>query len=231
MEYEIHDNGGRPFRVVIDKSNVKIFNNETDELLHEYHLVKQIFIGTSPLNEMTEFSGGHGPDFDGNSILLNLLGNVYVYIGPEILMFMTNSPVVNYSSPVGNNDVPYPFAVCENKEVILLIENVCLTRCTNFEYPYLEYYRQSKMDMSVKIEIIAKDPNGYNDEEDNDWYVRYSSFEEKDQNFYINDKKYRKYYLNNQPITLEDIHRRIKIYGEEHGFKQFKHTILTKRLW
>jgi hypothetical protein len=213
MEYEIHDNGGRPFNVVIHDKDVFIFNNKTGKLLHEYKSVKQIFIGIAPLNEMTEFSGGHGPEFDGNSILLNILGNVYVHIGCQIIMFITNSPVVSFVSPVGNNDVPYPFAICENKETILLIEDVCLTKCTNFEDPYREYYDQSDMKMTIIIE----------GDEDREWFVRYHPIEEKSD---INDQKY---YLNDQPITLEDIHRQMKIHGEIHGFKKFNYTVLTKR--
>ena len=45
-------------------------------------VVTQVFIGRSPLNEMTRRSGGHGPGFDGNSILLKRHKD-YVFIGHE----------------------------------------------------------------------------------------------------------------------------------------------------
>jgi len=92
---------------------------------------KQIFVGHSPLIRVTEFSGGHGPDFLGNSILLYLgsIGSAgskkykYVFIGHVISIFETDEPIINYVSPVGNSDVPYPYAETENK-IYLMIENV-----------------------------------------------------------------------------------------------------------
>ena len=45
--------------------------NNYSVLIATYNPVK-IFIGKSPLNQQTIFSGGHGPYFDGNTILLKL---------------------------------------------------------------------------------------------------------------------------------------------------------------
>ena len=42
----------------------------------------EVFIGKSPVNAMTTFSGGHGPRFDGNSVLLKR-ENDYVFVGDE----------------------------------------------------------------------------------------------------------------------------------------------------
>ena len=42
----------------------------------------EVFIGKSPVNAMTTFSGGHGPRFDGNSILLKREKD-YVFVGDE----------------------------------------------------------------------------------------------------------------------------------------------------
>lgn len=104
---------GRTEDVVID---------DCDELLTFDNLRLQcepleIFIGKSSLNQMTEFSGGHGEKFDGNSVLLRV-GHVgefrYVYVGTCMFEFVTDEPIINYVSSVGNNCVPYPYAQSQN---------------------------------------------------------------------------------------------------------------------
>jgi hypothetical protein len=85
---------------------------------------------------MTKFSGGHGPRFDGNSMLFELPhtpgapgagARRYVFVGTCVLAFGTRSPIVSFVSPVGNSDVPYPYAVDRAGVVYLLIEGVTLT--------------------------------------------------------------------------------------------------------
>ena len=134
-KYLTHDNGGRPFLVVINKNNVKIFkvpkevNDENitrfvdftkdtkyySELIKEYHGVKDIFIGkSSEKSKMAKFSGGYGKKFDGNSILLEIKDKKYCYIGNFIFEFTTKDKITKYASPVGGNDVPYPVAYGED---------------------------------------------------------------------------------------------------------------------
>ena len=101
--YDIHDNGGRPFRVEIAGKNVKIFmnvsendNNNFSKLVKDIN-VKEVFIGKDP-------------EFPGNSILLHISGNTYMCVGRNIYQFNMekgDSPD-KYFSLVGNSDVPYP---------------------------------------------------------------------------------------------------------------------------
>jgi hypothetical protein len=96
---------------------------------------KKVFIGKSIKNERTTFSGGYGKYFDGNSILLNLSKNKYVYIGESIYSFETkNDKILEYHSPVGNSDVPYPVAVGE-KYVYFLIKNCYLQKIEFEDFP------------------------------------------------------------------------------------------------
>lgn len=81
---------------------------------------EKIFIGKSPKNKMTEFSGGYGKKFDGNTILLHLFGNTYMFIGGEVIKFVAESKITTFVSPVGNSAVPYPFAVDESGNSYLL---------------------------------------------------------------------------------------------------------------
>jgi hypothetical protein len=100
--YLTHDNYNRPFCVYIDELNneVSVYKRDTSccflfrqlstttDLKNYTKLIKtfnpdKIFIGESPLNKMTEFSGGHGPYFDGNSILLKINTSTYSFFNEK----------------------------------------------------------------------------------------------------------------------------------------------------
>lgn len=131
--YLIHDNGGRPFLVAIKGKKVKIYRIDpkiysyADKIQKYYYTylineytTKKIFIGKSPKNKLTEYSGGFGKYFDGNSILLELTGGKYIYIGSEIYQFTPKSTILSFTSPVGNSDIPYPFAMDEENIYFML---------------------------------------------------------------------------------------------------------------
>ena len=76
---------------------------------------KNIFIGKAKICAMTEFSEALNiSNFDGNTILLECENNKYIYIsGPEIFEFRTDAKIQDYISLMGNNLIPYTFAVGE----------------------------------------------------------------------------------------------------------------------
>lgn len=126
---------------------------------HIFTNVEQIFIGISPRNATTEYSGGYGPEFDGNTILLCLGGMEYVYIGDrQISKFTAKNKIIDYISPVGNNSVPYPYATDEQGLVYLLIEDVILLKSENSSEPYDEYYEK----FSIAGADHPKDFNSHN---------------------------------------------------------------------
>jgi hypothetical protein len=166
--YYTHDNGGRPFKVTIDtidtdaNSTIHVYKHvttdeTTDETLYTDEPIisftsDAVFVGKSPLNQMTEFSGGHGSRFDGNSLLLKTGPCVYTYIGESIFSFETRAPVVNYVSLVGNNDVPYPYAIDEDGCIYLLIENIVLKQPQSHD---------DSGAVSLKSKLIKYDNNPY----------------------------------------------------------------------
>ena len=77
---------------------------------------KRIFIGKSKVCPMTQFSGASdSSSFDGNTFLLECENNEYVYTsGLEIFKFKTDDKIMGYISLIGNNMIPYTFAVGEN---------------------------------------------------------------------------------------------------------------------
>lgn len=132
--YQIHDNGSRPFEVIVDGKKVVV--NKADETGHyiinvlEIKKCKQIFIGKDPVY----------PNFNGNSILVETKRKEYTYIGPNIYTFKTTDDITGYESPVGNSDVPYPYAIgMEN--TYLMIEHTYIPNFLRFHQdPYQQFY-------------------------------------------------------------------------------------------
>ena len=143
--FNIHYNGDTPFKVKINENVVDIFSNHGSTPLLKRN-AKTIFIGKSPKNKMTIFSGAHGPGFLGNSILLELDNNQYEFIGKTIFSFTSLAKIIHFVSPVGNNDVPYPYAIDVDGNIYLLIEDVVLLKggCGE-EDPYSYYYNKYVM--------------------------------------------------------------------------------------
>jgi len=108
--YDIHDNGGRPFRVTCNINGIYIQKaiGETDE--------DEIIYG-KVFKHITNFEG-YWVGFDtspysslhGNSLLVKINKNKYMHIGDRIYLFKTKDEIIDFVSPVGNSDVPYPIA-------------------------------------------------------------------------------------------------------------------------
>lgn len=127
--YFIHDNGGRPFLVSIDKLNVKVYkkSNSDDEDVKNYSKLidtftaKKILIGkSSGKSETCDHAEKDAKLFDGNSILLQITNTKYIFIGHEIFSFEMNDELDKFYSPVGNNDVPYPLVLGKEYVYFLL---------------------------------------------------------------------------------------------------------------
>lgn len=155
-EYLIHDNGSRPFKVIIINDKVNIYKekseNEYDDKVFKTYKPKKIFIGKSLKNKMTLFSGGYGKKFDGNSILLQLTKNSYTYIGSQIYSFKTDAEIMDFQSPVGNNDVPYPYCIDSNGYYYLMLEKIKIKVPKSYDDCYAYYYSAQLLtpDMAFK---------------------------------------------------------------------------------
>lgn len=171
MFYDIHDNGGRPFQVHISPDKTvqvaeRIYTDNYDDpdtfkYIKTFNPTK-VFVGKSPKNAMTKFSGGYGKEFDGNSILLKLRPLTYVYIGSEIYQFKARAEIVEYVSPVGNSDVPYPYARDSEGAAYLMLEQiVCLGYFSTHSAkndPYDTYYHsgdQLVVERFASVKTIA----------------------------------------------------------------------------
>jgi hypothetical protein len=97
---------------------------------------EQVWLGCSPLNETTAFSGGHGPDFDANALLFRLPASSsllslpaereferrHLFVGSRLYAFdwPVDDPVERFVSSVGNSCVPYPYAVTPSHALFFL---------------------------------------------------------------------------------------------------------------
>lgn len=138
--YEIHDNGGRPFRVDIQGNDVAVWKN-----MDEYVFVDGNFKTIEhPRKEILKFTadkifigkksptGGYDgltpKEAEGNSILLDV-GNKYIYIGSEIYEFspVKGDTIEKYYSDIGNSDVPYPYAVGKT-HIYIMLDKVAVSK-------------------------------------------------------------------------------------------------------
>jgi hypothetical protein len=149
----IHDNGGRPYTVFDKDGLVEIYTNEfnenKDRILGKLILkqkYKKIFLGHQIHKEPNKYKILHTL---GNTILLHISSNKYLFMGgiAGIYTFETadNDIIKDFSSPIGNSDVPYPFAIGE-KYTYLLIKNLFIPN-DNLDMtkdPYAQYYNFDK---------------------------------------------------------------------------------------
>lgn len=145
--YLVHDNGGRPFKVVIDYDNsflkaykLIVISNETNMITKLMPIVELSTEGKVISKEYIEYK--YDPDAEnnydtlvyqtsfenvftdnGSSILVNISRNNYVYIGVEIFSFESFGEITNFVSPIGNSDVVYSSA-SDDKYTYLFADNV-----------------------------------------------------------------------------------------------------------
>jgi signal peptidase I len=156
--YLIHDNGGRPFRVEIQGMKVSVYKNmDTYEIVKgkfttienpEKHLMDftatEIFVGKK--SPKGGYDGLKPKEAEGNSILLRV-GSKFVFIGHMIYEFqpMKGDTIEFFYSDIGNNDVPYPYAIGK-KYIYILLEDHVAVQLDFFDLKnsiYEQYYMAS----------------------------------------------------------------------------------------
>ena len=144
--YDIHDNGGRPYKVenFPKEKRIVIYSTILDDAgdvalgdpLHKMDYLA-IWLGDSE----SELYG----DFEkGNAIILQTAKNAYVAIcRANIFRFSLEAgeEIVTFMAPIGNNDVPYPYII-GTKYVYLLLDLVKLpVELVDLKSePYIQYY-------------------------------------------------------------------------------------------
>jgi hypothetical protein len=117
--YQIHDNGNKPFQVVVSGKTVEIYkgkrvagddydeNRNYNQLIQKLG-VKDIYLGESlcGVSRISDFNCG--PDTIGNSVLLHVDENNFMFIGKEIYEFTIEDEIEAYYSTIGLDDIPSP---------------------------------------------------------------------------------------------------------------------------
>ena len=123
---------------ILDDNDKEIYY---DKLITKYTPTK-IFIGKSVEDSLTSDSEYYyfGPEFDGNTILLEIEPKRYVLISNRgIYEFQTEAEIVEFHSPIGN-EKPLPFAIDKNRNYYLLSENVILSDVPENTDPFKWYW-------------------------------------------------------------------------------------------
>lgn len=121
--YFIHDNGGRPFKVVVTRTRLSVFpllRYEEETRKWSYHTApvisfgmrgKKLFVPKQHPRTPSHYVSAQSRFGKGNSLLVRLAPHIYLYIGTEVYVFYAEDTIQEYYSPIGNSDVPYPWAV------------------------------------------------------------------------------------------------------------------------
>jgi hypothetical protein len=107
VTYLVHDNGGRPFRVTVGGSDVRVYRKVKDAGQGVYEEQPAL-----KLKGKKVFIGSDKGKYRGNTILVQTGEESFVFIGESIFSFQAKN-AKRYVSPVGNSDVPYPYLVTE----------------------------------------------------------------------------------------------------------------------
>lgn len=142
-KYQTQFNGGDGYLVAIKKGVASIYTPE--KKLKKEFKIKKAFIGKDPNTDYPP----------GNTVLLSLGENEYVFVCDNVYKFKTQEPITKYYSRIGNSSVPYPYASSRNY-VYLMIENgrtllrKDLADPSLFEDPYDYYYNNKEIDHKKK---------------------------------------------------------------------------------
>lgn len=119
-----HDNGGRPFVFDDDSGHSRIYK----EVLFLGDKIKGIKKGENSSSFLIELKDK----------------NTYVFVGTELFKFSTDEPITNFFSPIGNSDVPYPYAKSENYYYMLLDKIYVKKEDLTEKDKYQEYYKNKE---------------------------------------------------------------------------------------
>ena len=102
----------------------------------------RVFVGKCPEEPAAFDSREAYAEFsDGNSVLIHLGSDRYMFVGAEIRTFEAVDPIVGYMSPIGNNDVPYPYAVGSTHTYLIPVgKRISNDAVADDDDPYARYY-------------------------------------------------------------------------------------------
>jgi len=145
-KYVIEDNGSHPYHVYDYGSRADVYALQYDRDSDEEVVVKKIL--SIPYKKL--FPGDNTlrlPDYSskkGNTVLIQQTNGKYIYIGDGIREFsgVDGDVIEKYYSPIGNNSVPYPYAVGK-KYTYFLVDKTEYVENSSFDVKkdgYTQFY-------------------------------------------------------------------------------------------
>lgn len=214
-KYETLNKGKTAFEVFIKGTCVSVRNPITSWPPSTHLIVDSslMMLGRSPSNKLTKISGEIG--LEGNSMILRSVKDTDSYhhwfIGDRIIKFKSLAPIVYFTSPVGKNKIPYPWAQDLFGNIYLFDENVVLTK-----HPFSPT-RSSRKEYS-------------NDKEKDHWDV-YGYFDEKLLHFPCTNSNGGKLYQLTWYPYPEQVVKRLLKSGELRGKPENEIIELGEHVW
>lgn len=137
--YLTHDNGGRPYIVVLSP-RTKTASVFVAHLPVPYTDGKGQLVIDTPYLKAFVGKGNRTEEELGNSILLQIDEHSYMFVGSTIYTFQVpeDETIKQFYSPVGNNDVPYPYLVGKHFTYFLLDKKTLPSSMIDFRYDFYD---------------------------------------------------------------------------------------------
>jgi len=148
--YNIHDNGSVPYVVNVTAKQVEVIKNETNKKMLTTKYVN-LFLGDNLLGDKNYQKKGKGSL--GNSILVEVSHHKYIYIGSEIYSFETDEEIKSFYSPIGNSDVPYPYAISDTSAYFMLDKKIVPIELIDVKKDGYEQFYGFKSDETLNKKI------------------------------------------------------------------------------
>jgi len=157
--YTIHDNGGRPFVVDVYPHRIAIIrlndSGDRGEVVYESEY-ERVWVGDNLLSLPNHAPRGTSK---GNTLLVQISAQTYLFIGHEVYRFsLRRDEIIEYYSPIGNSDVPYPYAIGGEYCYFFLDKKRVLTSAMDVSQDgYTQFYHLLADDQKVSfsVEVIA----------------------------------------------------------------------------
>jgi hypothetical protein len=133
---------------------------------------------------------------------------------------------------VGNNDVPYPYAIDGNGNIYLMLEKIIVLNGNERiigDEPYQFYYSRERLDVNFYISSDEDSTFQNYYASPKDLVKRICNDADKCKIYLLKDKNKEDTEKNRKYITIEDLEQIMHEHEEKNAFKPMKVFVLQKR--
>lgn len=160
----IHDNGGVPWMVFHDESQAHVYRQEPYKvpiLKRNYRELVASFAVQRMFAPDRRYRHAGERVHDVGTVLLQQHDGTWVFVGRQLFAFCCDEWIESFHSPLGNNDVPYPYAL-GREYVYLMLDGVRVRRSafpaqTAFDKDvYGDWYQLTSTAKKKKQQVLAE---------------------------------------------------------------------------